>query len=132
VPLFVRAPAFELVPERFLEAALEAEAPELVLLVALEDDFEADPRAFVDLEARAALPDSSNVWPGKITGFRNPLMRMRCAGVVPYRRAMPPIVSPRRTVCTFDRDVLLGYFSIAGSGTTRLADATAGVGMARI
>ena len=85
-------------------------------------------RAFVAREARAVLLLRSSVCPGKIIGFRRPLMRIRRSGVVEYFVAIPRIVSPRRTVWTFNLAVLFGNFSIAGSGTERRAAATAGVG----
>jgi hypothetical protein len=55
-------------------------------------------RARVARDAPAVLPVSRSVWPGKIIGFRRPLMRIRRSGVVEYFLAIPRIVSPRRTV----------------------------------
>lgn len=63
-------------------------------------------RAARDERDRFAL--SSRVWPGKIIGFRSPLIRMSRSGVVSYLRAIARIVSPRRTVCTLSRAVLFG------------------------
>ena len=59
VLLFVRAPAFEPVPERFLDTAFDALSGDALLETAARAF-----AAFVDFEARAALPDSSSVWPG--------------------------------------------------------------------
>lgn len=61
-------------------------------------------------------------------GFFNPFSRMIRSGVVAYFLAIARTVSPRFTVCSFNRPVLLGYRSIEGSGTLSAAEATAAVG----
>ena len=85
--LFVRASAFEPAPERFLEADVAAAddfAREVAPFFAERDTPRfafsariAATRAFAAFDERETLPDRSSVWPGKITGFLSPLIRIR-------------------------------------------------------
>ena len=80
-------------------------------------------------EDRPPTDDTTMLWPGKITAFFIPLSFMMRSGVVSYLFAIERTVSPRFTVCTFNRLLPLAYFSIDGSGTSSAADATDGLGI---